>query len=144
MEIIIKQQEELAKGKVVFEVNEVTPTVLRAIQILSSPEDLTVYQDNQIFLLKAADVFYIETVDTKTYVYTKDQVYVSRLKVSEIESTTGKDYFLRANKQTLINQRRIKSVAPAGGGRFQAVFTNNDKIIISRQYVPLIKAHYRV
>ena len=142
MEIIIKEPEE--NERIIIEVDQVTAKVLRAIQLLTDPDDLTVFKDNQIFLLAVTDVFYVDTIDAKTYVYTESDVYSSKLKLMEIEGILEKSHFLRISKQTLVNLKSIKSVQPSGGGRFKAELLNGDRVIISRQYVPKIKEVYGI
>lgn len=144
MEIIVKQPVKGKGDKITIEVQRVTARVLRAIEMLNHPDSLTVYQGNKVFLLATPDIFYIETVDSKTYVYTEDEVYLSKLKLSEIESLLNKGDFIRISKQVLVNLQKIQSIYPAGGGRFQAQLSNSEDIIISRQFVPKLKEVYGI
>jgi DNA-binding LytR/AlgR family response regulator len=119
-----------------------TDSVMRAINMLKSPDSLTVYIDGQAFLLPAADIFYVESVDLKSFVYTEKTVYRSKMKLYEIEEMLNKSDFLRISKQFIVNIRKIKSVAPAGDSRFLATLSNGEKVIISRQYVPALKERF--
>jgi len=145
MRIIIEEPiEKEEEESVIFRVNRMAGKVSRAIDILKAPEDLTVYLDNQALLLPVPEVFYIESVDLKTFVCTKDNVYLSKLKLYEIEDLLNKGEFLRTSKQIIISLRKIRSVSPAGGGRFEALLMNNEKIMISRQYVPKLKERFKL
>ncbi len=39
----------------------------------------------------------------------------------------------------VLNLNKIKHLSPAFGGRFEALLENDEKVIISRQYVPGLK-----
>jgi len=144
MRIVIEEPIAEEEETVIFRVNRMAGKVSRAIEILKAPDDLTVYLDDQALLLPVPEVFYIESVDLKTFVCTKDNVYLSKLKLYEIEDLLNKSDFLRTSKQIIINLRKIQSVSPAGGGRFEASLMNNEKIIISRQYVPKLKERFKL
>ena len=47
--------------------------------------------------------------------------------------------FMRASKSMILNLDKIRHLSPAFGGRFEALLENEEKVIISRQYVPVLK-----
>jgi DNA-binding LytR/AlgR family response regulator len=120
------------------------------MELLKSPNTITVFDMNNISALSKAqaillgikDIFYIESVDLKTFVYAEKNVYRSKQKLYEIEEILSGDNFFRISKQAILNLQKIKSVAPAGNGRFQAILLNEEKIIISRQYVAELKRRF--
>jgi len=144
MEVILKEVEKEAEERVTVEVKKVTTKILRAIEMMKQPDDLTLYQDNKVFLIATSDIFYVETVDLKTYVYTEDQVYLSKSRLYEIEKILDKGDFIRISKQQIVNLQVIENISPAGAGRFQAQLSNEEIAIISRQYVPRLKEVYGI
>jgi len=144
MEVILKQVEKGQEDRVTIEVKKVTSKILRAIEIMKQPDDLTLYQENKVFLVSTSDVFYIETVDMKTYVYTDDQVYLSKLRLYEIEKMLDNGDFVRISKQQIVNLQVIENISPAGAGRFQAQLANEEIVLISRQFVPKLKEVYGI
>ncbi len=142
MNIIIQTPAPGEEESVVIRVHCMTEGVMRAINLLKSPDSLPVTIGEQNVLLPVQDVYYAESVDLKTFVYAEKAVYRSRLKLYELEEALGHGDFLRISKQTILNIRKIRSVAPAGDSRFQATLTNGEKVIISRQYVPALKARF--
>jgi len=127
---------------ITISVKRMTNKILRAIDILKHPDDITVYLDNRALLLPATDILYIESVDLKTFVYTRDKVFLSKLKLYEVEELLSQDNFLRGSKQIIINLDMVQNIAPAGGGRFEALLLNDEKVIITRQYVPFLKKRF--
>ena len=142
MRIIIQDPLPGEEDTVIISVKCMTENVIRAMNILKSPDNITVYADEQALLLPINDIFYAESVDLKTFVCAEKIVYRSKLKLYEIEDILSKSDFLRINKQVIVNVKKIKSVAPAGSGRFTAILTNGEKLIISRQYVPKLKERF--
>ncbi|MCW1941557.1 LytTR family transcriptional regulator [Bacillus anthracis] len=45
----------------------------------------------------------------------------------------------RATKSTILNIAKITSVHPSFSGRFEAMLDNGERVVISRQYVPVLK-----
>jgi DNA-binding LytR/AlgR family response regulator len=142
VKIIITDPGPGEEDSVTISVKCMTENITRAINLLKSPDSLTVYIDDKAFLLPVSDIYYAESVDLKTFVYTEKTVYRSRLKLYEIEDALSKGDFLKISKQAVVNVRKIKSVSPAGDSRFQAVLTNGENVIISRQYVPALKERF--
>ncbi|MCL2593154.1 MAG: LytTR family transcriptional regulator DNA-binding domain-containing protein [Defluviitaleaceae bacterium] len=141
MRIIIQDPEPGEEESIIVNVKTMTDKIARAINLIKSPDDLTVYENDQALILPVNAIFYVESVDQKAFVYAEKAVYRSRLKLYEIEDILGGD-FLRASKQIVVNVRKIQSVAPAGGGRFFATLRNGEKIIISRQFVSALKERF--
>jgi DNA-binding LytR/AlgR family response regulator len=142
MRIMIQDPAPGEEDTVTISVRHMTENVTRAIHLLKSPDSLPVALDGQNYMLPVGDVYYAESVDLKTFVYAEKTVYRSRLKLYELEELLSYGDFLRISKQTIVNVRNIRSVAPAGDSRFQATLANGEKVLISRQYVPALKERF--
>ncbi|MBQ8184098.1 MAG: LytTR family transcriptional regulator DNA-binding domain-containing protein [Clostridia bacterium] len=100
---------------------------------------LTAYQDRDIVKLSPKDIYYFEAVDNKVFACCEKKVYEIKLKLYEIEEGFSNRDFIRISKSIIVNLNKIKSVSPMFNGRFEAKLQNDEKIIISRQYVPVLK-----
>jgi len=89
------------------------------------------------FLLK--DVYYFEALDEKVFAYTKEQVYEIRMRLYEVEKSFENQHFIRCSKSVVLNLMLLDSISPALNGRFFAHMKNGEKLIISRQYAPMVK-----
>jgi len=127
---------------IIVNVRTMTDKITRAIDILKSPDDLTVYADDRALMLPISAVCYAESVEQKTFIYAEKDVYRSRLKLYEIEQLLSCGDFLRVSKQIIVNVRKIQSVSPAGEGRFAAKLVNGETVMISRQFVPALKGRF--
>ena len=95
--------------------------------------------DGRRYEISVSEVFYIEAVDNKCFIYTKSDVYEAKKKLYELEELLEKKHFIRVSKSMLLNLMKIDSIKPALNGRFTAVLSSGEQIIISRKYVPVLK-----
>ncbi len=95
--------------------------------------------DERQYEIPVTDIFYIETVDNKAFIYTQSKVYETKRKLYELEEILKEKRFLRISKSTLLNLMKISSIKPALNGRFTAVIYSGEQMIISRKYVPELK-----
>ncbi|MDR0974242.1 MAG: LytTR family transcriptional regulator DNA-binding domain-containing protein [Ruminococcus sp.] len=144
MKIIIENIAPDEEETCILRVRSLTDNTVKAVNLLKCPDSLTVFSDGESFILDTKEVYYAESVDLKTFIYTKEKVYQSRLKLYEAEEILSSGDFLRISKQTLVNVSKIKSVSPAGGGRFIAELDNKEKVIISRSYVSSLKRRFGI
>lgn len=100
---------------------------------------LTGVRDGQTHILDAAHVLYVDTVDKKTFLYTKSAVYETHLKLYELEENLATHDFFRASKSSIINFNKIKSLKSDLDGRLIVVMDNGEKLVVSKQYAPLLK-----
>lgn len=94
-------------------------------------------------LIPAEKVYYIDSVDSKTFLYTEDQVYNSPETLSELENKLLDSTFVRISKNCILNTAFLKSVRPLWNNRLEAFLTNEEKLIISRHYIKNIREKIR-
>lgn len=100
---------------------------------------LKLYKDNGLFLADPGDIYYFESVDDRVFAYGKTEVYEVRQRLYELEALLPEAEFFRAGKSSIVNLTKIRSVTPAFSGRLEALLKNGEKVIISRQYVAVLK-----
>lgn len=107
--------------------------------VKSRQGQLTGSIEDRQFEIPVRDIFYIEAVDNKVFIYTKNEVYEIKQKLYELEEMLKDKRFLRVSKSTLINLMKVSSIKPALNGRFTAVLYSGEEMVISRKYVPELK-----
>lgn len=107
--------------------------------VKSRQGQLTGIIEERQFEIPVGDIFYIESVDNKTFIYTQSKVYEIKHKLYELEELLKEKRFIRISKSTLLNLMKISSIKPALNGRFTAVLYSGEEIVISRKYVPEFK-----
>lgn len=118
---------------------ELTDDIKSAIDILENNcRVVPVISDSKTIMLKTDAIYYIESVDKRTYVYTKENCYETRYRLYELEDILS-FYFLRISKAMIINIRKIRAVKAELNGRMRADLLNGEQITISRAYVKELK-----
>ena len=93
------------------------------------------WRENTLRWLKLSEVFYFEVVDDRSFLYTQAEVFEAKEKLYEFEQLcTGSNLF-RCSKSMILNAKKIDYVRPSLSGRFEAVLSNGEKVIVSRKYV---------
>ena len=107
--------------------------------VKSRQGQLTGIADERQYEISISDIFYIESVDNKAFIYTKSKVYETRQKLYELEEMLSKKHFLRVSKSTLLNLMKVSAIKPALNSRFTAVLQSGEQVVITRKYVPELK-----
>ena len=94
--------------------------------------------DGKTYIIKASAVYYIESVDKKSFVYTKQGCYDTKYRLYELEVMLG-GYFMRCSKSMIINLKKVRNVKSQISGRIDATLLNDEVVVISRGYVKEVK-----
>lgn len=141
MKIQINTDPEFCETEVIVNCNCLSPEVEKIINTLRIIDmKLTGTSGGQTYILDPASVFYIDTVDKKTFIYSDTEVFETPLKLYELEQQLTEHDFLRIGKSCLVNFQKIKSLKAEIDGRIQLTLENEERLIASRQYANSIKA----
>ena len=97
-----------------------------------------VFKENEKYLCKMENIYYAESVDKKTFIYTIDECYQTKKRLYELEEELSAN-FLRCSKSLIVNIKKIKAVKSDLNGRMNAQLLNGETVIISRSYVKDLK-----
>lgn len=126
--------------EIIVKCHAVSDEVLAVLEKLKSDEALMLGTlDGEVFRLPVKEIFYAESVDNKTYLYARQNVYETKLKLYEIEERFRATKLFRCSKSMIVNIAKIRSVAPSVNGRLEAKLQNGEIVLISRQYVAAFK-----
>ena len=103
---------------------------------------LPVLKDGAVSKISLDEIFYIESVEEKTFVYSKAEVYTCEYKLYEKEKKIGKYSFARISKSTIVNICKILEIKPQINGRFEALLDNGERQIVNRHYVNGLKEKF--
>ena len=139
MRVRFEQVDVREKEQALIRAVEKTADILSAIDLLENGSGgISVTKDRNTYFCKLTQIYYAESVDKRTYVYTKGDCYESRDRLYELEEKLG-TYYVRISKSMIINLRKIRNVRAEPGGRMVAVLLNEEQVVISRSYVKEIK-----
>ena len=80
------------------------------------------------------DIFYIETVDRKTYAYTKDACVEIKEALRDILEEYSGIGFARISKSTIVNIYKIKKLQGDLNMRVIIFLKNDEKLVMNRSY----------
>lgn len=141
MKITIQDLPEGEEDEIIIRCRTVDEQLLKLIYGLrSAQEKLTLIKGDKLFQVQPSQVYYFEAVDNRVFAYLEKEVCETKLKLYELEKRLEGTDFFRASKSTIINLAKVKNISPAFNGRFEACMKNEEKLIVSRQYVPILKA----
>lgn len=142
MEIVIKIPDEGEEEQIIIKCRNLDDDLMKLIYQLKMRQEMLVAHDkdkDRIVRVAPSDVLYFESVDKRTFLYTRNQVLTIKQKLYQIEQTFRNSDFIRVSKSVILNVAMIKSIYPMFSGRFEAILDNGEKVSISRQYVPELK-----
>ena len=117
----------------------VTEDIRNAVDILrNNGSSIPVISEGETLMVQTSSIYYVESVDKRTYVYTKDECRETRYRLYELEEILGIN-FLRCSKAMIINIKKIRSVRAEVNARLSAEMLNGERLIISRGYVKDLK-----
>lgn len=140
MKISININENTKETQITIDCRRLTPEIEKIMEMLRMlNQQLTVTKEGETYLLDVAKIIYIEAVDRKTFVYTGDDCYESRLKLYEAEERLCESGFFRAGKSCIVQLRHIKSLKTDVDRKLRLTLENGEQLIVSRQYAEELK-----
>ena len=140
MKITINVDEKVNETQINISCKELTSDIENIIATLRMlNQQMTVIKDGETHLLDVSRISYIEAVERKTFVYTEDAVYESKLKLYEMEERLCRSGFFRASKSCLVHLKYIKSLKNDVERKLRLTLKNGEQIMVSRQYADEMK-----
>lgn len=135
MKISINVEEDMKDIEITISCSRLTPEIEKVLATLRMMErQLLVRKGEETYILDVSKVIYLESVDRKTFVYTKEDIYESSLKLYELEQQLDECGFFRASKSCLAALQYIKSLRTDVNRKIKVTMGNGEQIMVSRQY----------
>jgi DNA-binding LytR/AlgR family response regulator len=130
---------EKAEESAVISIHSMTAGVRNAISLLQDGDPtITGIKDGETYPVSVYGIYYAESVDDKSFIYTKNECYEVKYRLYELEGILD-GRFIRISKSMICNIRKIRSVKNAANSRMTATLLNGETIVISRGYVKDLK-----
>lgn len=95
--------------------------------------------NGKVFQVPVSDIYYMETVERKTFLYTKDEVFMTDKKLYEFEEMFQETGIIRISKSCLMNMDMLYCIKQLMNSQLEATLINGEKLIIARTYLKSIK-----
>ncbi|SDJ07850.1 transcriptional regulator, LytTR family [Lachnospiraceae bacterium G41] len=96
-------------------------------------------EDGNTYIVSPNEIFYIESVDKKTFIYTEDKVLSTDKRLYELEEILDNRDFFRCSKSVIININKVVKLKPEITRNILATLSNNEVVVISRRYATNLK-----
>lgn len=134
MKIIIECKED-NDFEVVIRCNKVDDNVKKIMSLLENDKFIIGKLNNRSYQIMINDIYYIEANEDRVFLYCKDKVYETNLRLYELENKLETYFFIWISKSNLLNLNKLDNVKALLNGRYEAMLINNEKLIITRHYV---------
>lgn len=140
MKIDIQVNEKVEETCISISCRRLTPELEKLLAMIRLLDrKFAAVKDGETFLLDVSEIIYVETIDRKTFVYTKEGVYESELRLYEVERQLEECGFFRVSKSCLIQLRSVRSLKSDINRRIRVTLDNGEVVIASRQYADGIR-----
>jgi DNA-binding LytR/AlgR family response regulator len=141
--MIVKLEENLTQEdiEVLIKYARMNNTVNRLVSLIKSVDStVKCNSDQREIWVNVSDIYYIESVDKKTFVYCEKSVYGTEYRLYQLMDELELSGFVQISKSCLININVLVSLRPLMNSRMEATLYNGERIAVTRKYVANIKA----
>ncbi|MEA5004123.1 MAG: LytTR family DNA-binding domain-containing protein [Christensenella sp.] len=140
MKLLIDQSPDNEEVEITIKCGMIDPALEELIaQIRLYSFSITAKKDGRTYTVSLSDIYYFESIDNRTFLYTEHEVYECELKLYELEQQLTKTDFVRVSKACILNVKVLESVRALLNGKMEAELENGEKVIINRHYVEALK-----
>jgi DNA-binding LytR/AlgR family response regulator len=99
--------------------------------------------DGKTVSIDISDIYYIENVERKIFLYSRKDVYRYDGSMADIDSSIGETDLVRISRTCFMNVSHLKEIMQIKNSHLEAVLDNGEKLIVSRKYLKDIKKIFR-
>ena len=134
------QNQGINTPEVIISYREMTNAVKRVADFVRSVDKTVLCKNEQgECLVYANEIYYIESVDKKTFVHCKNDIFQSSARLFELEESLSSAGFVRISKSTILNIEYLKGVKTLANSKLEAMLTNGESVCVTRKYLKTIK-----
>lgn len=136
----MRERQDLSNPEVTIEYRDLTENVKRVSDFVRSvDQSITCRKNDEEFSIPVNDIFYVESVDKKAFVYCESEVYQSGLRLIELEEVLARAGFVRVSKSAILNVEKLRGVKNLANSKLEALLVNDERICVSRKYLKDIR-----
>ena len=99
--------------------------------------------DGKTVSIDISDIYYIENVERKIFLYSKKDIYRYDGSMADIDSSISETDLVRISRTCFMNVSHLKEIMRIKNSHLEAVLDNGEKLIVSRKYLKDIKKIFR-
>lgn len=131
----------MEENEILIRCPQIDDEILHVMALLKSHNQRLCVLDEkkQMIFISPSEVFYVESLEDKTFLYVEKMVYQISLTLAELTSKYEEVGFCRIGKSVTVNMHQIEKLRVVQGGRIEITLKNKEKLIVSRHYASLFK-----
>jgi len=128
--------------KIIIQAPEMTDEVTDLLKKLKEdkPTTLSGKKSQKIYVIDLKDIILIYAQNNRVLVSTMTDTYEIKQKLYEVEDIVSGSTFVRISKSAIVNIKGIKNIEVSFNGSLVVKCLNGEEEIISRRFVPAVKA----
>lgn len=107
--------------------------------IRSFDKSIKCREENAERFIGVSEIYYIESVDKRTFIYTNDSFFQTEQRLYQLEQELATLGFVRVSKSCIVNINSLKSIKPLFNSRMEATLKNGERLNITRKYLGNIR-----
>ena len=111
-------------------------------RIRSLDLSFSAFSDDRQIRIALSDVYYLETVDRKVFLYTQGDVYRLDASMTEIDKITEDSDLVRISRTCVMNTAHLTEIRQLKNSHLEAMLDNGERLIVSRKYLRDIKRRF--
>ena len=144
MRIKTEQDVSCSEVEVTIRYPQKSSQVNRIIDFLQSVDmQIKCDSENAERMINVSDIYYIESVDKKTFVYLDKSVYHTNFRLYQLKDRLKGHGFVQISKSCILNINALESMRPLLNSRMEAALKNGEKVYINRNYLNEVKKALR-
>ncbi len=141
---IITRQVEDQPLTVIIEYPELNKSASDLIQKVNNLNiRFSAFDEDKQIRIDLSDVYYIENVERKMFIYTERDVYRFNSTMSEVEGMIADTNMVRISRTCIMNTDHLKEIRQVKNSHLEAVMDNDEMLIVSRKYLKDIKRVFK-
>lgn len=144
LKLQLLEKKDLAEPEIDIRYSSMTQPLNRIVQYIRQQEYLIQgIFEKKLYQIPLNEVLYFETVDKKTFMYTQQKIFECKKTLSAIEQDLIRSNVVRISKTVLLNISCLVYVKPYPNHRLLAELNNEENLIVSRKYIPILRDKIR-
>ena len=140
--LILKMEQDSTQQDVEVHIKyaNMSQEVERLISLIQSVGSrIKCYLDGKEKLLNVSDIYYIESVDKRTFLYCEKEVYRTEFRLYQLKDLLSGRGFVQISKSCILNINTLDTIKPLLNNRMEAMLKNGERLYVTRKYLTMIK-----
>ena len=136
MRLIMKENPNKQEPEVTIEYKELSANVKRVSNYVRSVDKIiSCKKENEEYSVPANEIYYMESVDKKGFIYTGTDVYQTSHRLLELEKMLSGSGFVRVSRSVIINVDKLKGIKNLPNSKLEAILINDERICVNKNYL---------